>query len=52
MHAEDIGLPHVLIEVRQDLIDTHHGAETWADRLGAALADVLADDGLYRVEQH
>jgi predicted N-formylglutamate amidohydrolase len=52
VHAEDVGLPHVLLEVRQDLIDTHHGAETWAERLGAALADVLADEGLYRVEQH
>jgi len=52
VHAEDVGLPHVLLEVRQDLIDTHHGAEAWAERLGAALADVLADESLYRVERH
>jgi len=52
VHAEDIGLPHVLLEVRQDLIDTHHGAAAWAERLGAALADVLTDDGLFQVEQH
>lgn len=50
-HGEDLGLPHVLIEVRQDLIDTHHGAEAWAVRLAAVFTDVLADDGIYRVEQ-
>jgi len=52
VHAEDLGLPHVLLEVRQDLIDTHHGAEAWAARIGSALSDVLADESLYRVEQH
>jgi predicted N-formylglutamate amidohydrolase len=41
-HAEPAGLPHVLIEIRQDLIDTHHGAEAWANRLAAALRQVLA----------
>jgi predicted N-formylglutamate amidohydrolase len=51
VHGEDLGLPHVLIELRQDLIDTHHGAEEWAGRLGAVFADLLADDGLYRVEK-
>ena len=51
-HGEDLGLPHVLIEVRQDLIDTHHGAEAWAVRLAAAFADVLADEGIYRVERY
>jgi predicted N-formylglutamate amidohydrolase len=50
-HGHDLGIPHVLIEVRQDLIDTHHGAAAWADRLGGALADVLADDGLYKIER-
>ncbi|MGE0120088.1 MAG: N-formylglutamate amidohydrolase [Dongiaceae bacterium] len=52
VHGHDIGLAHVLIEVRQDLIDTHHGAEVWAARLGAVLADVLADETLYRVERY
>ena len=52
VHAEDVGLPHVLLEVRQDLIDTQHGAEAWSERLGAALADVLADDSLFRVEHY
>jgi len=41
-HAEAHGLPSVLIEVRQDLIDTHHGAAEWTAILGEALATVLA----------
>lgn len=44
-HAEAHGLPNVLIELRQDLIDTHHGAEAWANRLAQALGRVLAEAG-------
>ncbi len=51
VHGQDLGLPHVLIEMRQDLIDTHHGAAEWGDRVGAALQDVLADEAIYRMEQ-
>jgi predicted N-formylglutamate amidohydrolase len=51
VHGQDLGLPHVLVEVRQDLIDTHHGAAAWAERLAAVFADVLADDRLYGVER-
>ncbi len=47
-HAEPRGLPHVLVEIRQDLIDTHHGAAAWAERLGDALDGILADPALYR----
>ena len=42
LHAESRGLPNVLIEVRQDLIDTHHGAAEWVVVLGEALVTVLA----------
>jgi predicted N-formylglutamate amidohydrolase len=48
-HAHDIGLPHVMVEIRQDLIDTHKGAAAWAAILGDALAPILAEPGLYRV---
>jgi len=48
-HAEARGLPHVLVEVRQDLVDTHHGAAEWAGRLGDALQEILADPALYRL---
>lgn len=51
-HGDRRGLANVLIEVRQDLIDTQQGAARWAERLGAALEDVLQDPALYRVEHH
>ena len=37
VHGEETGLPFALIEMRQDLIDTHHGAQAWADRLAPIL---------------
>lgn len=42
-HATRHGLPNVLIELRQDLIDTQDKAEAWADRLAGLLAPILAD---------
>ena len=45
-HAEAHGLPHVTLEIRQDLIDTHHGAREWAARVAEALAPLLADTAL------
>jgi predicted N-formylglutamate amidohydrolase len=48
VHAEPRGLAHVLFEVRQDLIDTRHGAERWADILAPALAARLGDPALRR----
>lgn len=47
-HGDGKGLANALIEIRQDLIDTHHGAEEWAERLAHALQDVLMDEDLYR----
>ena len=41
------GLPGLLIEVRQDLVATERGAETWAARLADVLAPLLADPGLH-----
>ena len=46
-HAEAERIPHVAIEVRQDLISDAEGAAHWAGVLGDALAPILADDGLY-----
>jgi len=47
MHAEPRGLANVLIEVRQDLIDTHHGAAEWAGRIHEVLRHVLDDPRIY-----
>lgn len=51
-HAEASGIPHVSIEIRQDLVDTEAGAERWATILDDALRDILADPDLYRVWQY
>jgi len=46
-HAEPAGLPHVGIEVRQDLVGNADGARKWAEILATALQETLADPGLY-----
>ena len=47
-HAAPRGLACVLIEIRQDLIDTHHGAAGWTERLCDALRVVLENAGVFR----
>lgn len=47
-HGERAGLPHVGIEVRQDLVKDEAGARQWATILATCLAPVLADHSLYR----
>lgn len=39
VHAEPRRLPHVLIEIRNDLIATRDAATAWADRLADACSD-------------
>ena len=51
-HGDSRGLANVLIEVRQDLIDTHHGAAAWAERLTGALEEVLRDPGIYKLQRY
>jgi predicted N-formylglutamate amidohydrolase len=46
-HAQSRGLPHVGIEVRQDLVGDPDGARHWAGILADALASVLQDPLLY-----
>jgi predicted N-formylglutamate amidohydrolase len=41
-HAEPLGLPHILLEIRQDLVADAAGAERWAGLLHAHLAPILA----------
>jgi predicted N-formylglutamate amidohydrolase len=50
VHGEQAGLPHVLIELRQDLIDTPAGVQRWAERLTQVFGRLAADDGLFQVE--
>lgn len=49
-HADSQGRANVLIEVRQDLIDTRRGVDDWTTLLGDALAEVLRTPALYRRE--
>lgn len=42
-HAMASGLPNVMIEVRQDLVDTADGVARWVDILHRALGPVLED---------
>jgi predicted N-formylglutamate amidohydrolase len=46
-HAEAEGLPHLGIEIRQDLVETPQGIAEWAGILAGALRDILADSSLY-----
>jgi predicted N-formylglutamate amidohydrolase len=50
-HAVPAGLPHVALEIRQDLIDTASGAQRWAELLASALEPILASPELYRAER-
>lgn len=45
-HGTSLGLPHVLIEIRQDLIVEMAGIAEWAARLGISLSDIAAQPGL------
>jgi predicted N-formylglutamate amidohydrolase len=47
-HAEARRLANVLIEIRQDLIDTHHGIAEWTKLLGPVLKEALKNPELYR----
>ena len=51
-HAESAGLPHVLLEIRQDLIATDHDCDRWADYIAQALDSVLADPSIHCVKHY
>jgi predicted N-formylglutamate amidohydrolase len=46
VHAELRGLPYVLFEIRQDLLQAEPDIDAWADRLGGLLAKALTDPSL------
>ena len=47
-HAMPNGYPNILLEIRQDLIDTHFGVAKWAAIIANALAPILDDKALYQ----
>jgi predicted N-formylglutamate amidohydrolase len=46
-HAHQRGLPHVAIELRQDIVHDDPGAAAWAERLARVLKPILAAPGLH-----
>jgi predicted N-formylglutamate amidohydrolase len=51
-HAAARGLPHVAVELRQDLVADDSGAALWAAKLAAALGPILAQREIYRIEHY
>ena len=50
VHAARRGLPHLLVEIRQDLIADEAGQERWAEIMVAALGKVFADRSIFAIE--
>ncbi|OLP44776.1 N-formylglutamate amidohydrolase [Rhizobium oryziradicis] len=50
-HCMRAGIPHALLEVRQDLIGDSAGVTAWADRLEPIFATMNADPDLHRYKQ-
>jgi predicted N-formylglutamate amidohydrolase len=51
-HATMRGLPHALLEVRNDLIASPSGVAEWSDRLEPVLRAILAEHGLHEVRHY
>ena len=48
-HGQKRGLPHIEIEIHQDLIASPEGAELWARRVAEALEIALTDHGPFEI---
>ncbi|MCB1767435.1 MAG: N-formylglutamate amidohydrolase [Candidatus Competibacteraceae bacterium] len=51
-HGGAAGLPHVEVEIRQDLLVDNEGCAYWADRIGDALEAILLDKTLYEIRHY
>jgi predicted N-formylglutamate amidohydrolase len=50
-HGTKRGLPHALIEIRQDLISAPEGIANWTDRIEDALAEIVPSSELFEVQK-
>ncbi len=50
-HGEIAGLACTVVEIRQDLIDTHHGAEAWMETLFSVLCNLAQDATLFEARE-
>ncbi|MEQ9520565.1 MAG: N-formylglutamate amidohydrolase [Parvibaculum sp.] len=48
-HGTVSGIPHVLLEIRQDLIDTEADREVWAARLQHLLPPLVTREGVHEI---
>jgi len=51
-HAEKRGLPHLNVELRQDLLASEAGTAEWAKRLVRVLTPILEDPALYHAKRY
>jgi predicted N-formylglutamate amidohydrolase len=51
-HGTMGGLPHMLVEIRQDLVADAGGQAAWAERFARILRPILADPGLHIVKHY
>jgi predicted N-formylglutamate amidohydrolase len=49
-HGTRRGLPHMLVEIRQDLVADAAREAAWAERLARILSPILADPELHSVK--
>lgn len=48
-HGTEHGLPHALLEIRQDLIDTEKEQLLWADRVAEMMPRLVAGEGVQEI---
>jgi len=51
-HGTVRGLPHMLVEIRQDLVSNEGNEAAWAERLARILRPILADAELHAVKHY
>jgi predicted N-formylglutamate amidohydrolase len=51
-HGTMRGLPHMLVEIRQDLVADAEGEAAWAERFARILRPILADPALHAVKHY
>ncbi|MFT5112155.1 MAG: putative N-formylglutamate amidohydrolase [Parasphingorhabdus sp.] len=52
VHAEGNGYPHILLEIRQDLLSDTAGVEYWAQLLCREISVVTVDPSIYQVKYY
>ncbi len=50
-HGTKKGLPHVLIEIRQDLVDQPNGVTVWSEKISCALEPLAEDSELREIKK-